>query len=160
MADMLVQLYKKREKPPTDLLAGKNIVFCRALAIDKQVICTFIEKHFHEICPGWVDECMFSLFRNPTTCFIAIQNKRVIGFACYDATAKGMVGPVGVDEEFRKLGIARILLDECFEAMKMEGYAYAVIGWVSSEKYYANACGAETIPDSFPGIYERMVSQN
>ena len=55
-------------------------------------------------------------------------------------------------------GIAKELIYQCLIAMKHAGYAYAVIGWVSSEEYYAKTCGAITIPDSFPGIYSRMIS--
>ena len=39
------------------------------------------------------------------------------------------------------------------------GYGYAVIGWVNSERYYEKAVGAISIPDSSPGIYQRLISQ-
>ncbi|MFR3259058.1 MAG: hypothetical protein ACLTRS_18385 [Lachnospiraceae bacterium] len=29
-------------------------------------------------------------------CFIAVEDKKVIGFACYDSSAKGFFGPIGV----------------------------------------------------------------
>ena len=70
-----------------------------------------------------------------------------------------MLGPIGVDSAYRKRGIANALLHESFEAMKNDGYAYAVIGWVSSEDFYAKSCGAIAIPESFPGIFKRLISQ-
>ena len=159
MTDMLVKLYDTAYHT-NQKLKQEEIHIQRALAIDKQPICKFVAKHFKDICPGWVDECIASLFRHPVSCFIAIKNKEIIGFACYDGTAKGMVGPVGVNEAFRGKGIATELLHQCFNAMKMEGYAYAVIGWVSSEAFYEKSCNAIAIPDSFPGVYSRMISQN
>lgn len=159
MTDMLVKLYDDRDVSNDDIVK-KGIKIQRALVIDQHAIRQFINEHFLQACPGWADECVSTLSRQPTSCFIAIHKKRVVGFSCYDGTAKGMVGPVGVDEKFRGLGIARVLLFECFEAMKMEGYAYAVIGWVDSIEYYEKACGAIAIPESFPGIYSRMVKHN
>ncbi len=37
--------------------------------------------------------------------------------------------------------------------MKEEGYAYAVIGWVALEDFYAHVMGATVIPASAPGIF-------
>ena len=156
MTDMLVKLYEKLPKNEVTYNADK-VKIKRALAIDTQVIVNFVDEHFREICPGWVDECRATLYRHPTTCFIATYENQVIGFACYDGTAKGMVGPVGVAESFRKQGIATELLKHCFEAMKMDGYVYAVIGWVSSESFYEKTCNAIAIGGSFPGVYSRMV---
>lgn len=160
MTDMLVKLYSERQPDNRLTLQEEGIVFHRALAIDKQIIVDFVAEQFNDICPGWVDECIASLYRHPTSCFIAIKNKAVVGFICYDGTAKGVVGPLGVHASYRKKGIANVLLNLCFEAMKMDGYAYAVIGWVSSEAFYEKSCGAIAIPDSFPGVYSRMVANN
>ncbi len=160
MTDMLVDLYKERETPDERSLATAEIRIQRALAIDNTEIRKFVEENFNKICPGWVDECASTLYRHPTSCFIAVNKKSIVGFACYDATAKGMVGPIGVAEKHRNLGVAHVLLNRCFEAMKMEGYAYAMIGWVSSTEFYEKACGAIALPDNFPGIYSRMAKHN
>ena len=50
------------------------------------------------------------------------------------------------------LEISALLL-ACLHAMKEEGYAYAVIGWVASEDFYAHVVGATVIPTSAPGIF-------
>lgn len=156
MTDMLVRLYDD----PKEIALPEGIKIKRALAIDKKLLDKFIATHFLDICSGWQDECQSTLFRHPTTCFIATFKSEIIGFACYDGTAKGMVGPIGVDPGFRNKNIATSLLQHCFEAMKMDGYAYAVIGWVSSEDFYAKSCNAITIANSFPGIYQRMVIEH
>ena len=160
MTDMLVNLYADNMTDGRPELKQKGIFIQRALALDTKSISAFIDQNFSETCPGWVDECKTSLYRHPISCFVAIKDKEIAGFACYDATAKGMVGPIGVAESYRKHGIAKALLYSCFEAMKMDGYAYAAIGWVSSENFYKKACGAIPIPGSFPGVYSRMKDHN
>jgi len=159
MTDMLVKLYDHALTSARSSLAKKDVTVKQALTLDRNTICEFIEEQFSDVCPRWVDECTSSLYRNPTTCFIAVHNHKVIGFCCHDATAKGMLGPLGVHREFRGGGIARELLYQSFEAMKYAGYAYAIIGWVSSEEYYVKVCNAMTIPDSSPGVYSRLVSE-
>lgn len=103
---------------------------------------------------------MATLYRQPVSTFIAIRNKQVIGFACYDGTEKGMVGPTGVHKSQQNKGIASVLLNLFFEAMLMGGYVYAVIGWVSPTEFYDKSCDAIETPDSFPDIYARMISQS
>ncbi len=159
MTDMLVRLYPE-SNPKLNVFRAKaeTCQIKRALAIDMQPLTQFIEDNFSDICPGWVDEARACLQRHPTTCFIAVESNKVVGFACYDSTAKGMVGPVGVTESRRHNGIARALLNHCFQAMLFDGYAYAVIGWVSSEDFYSSAFDAISIQDSEPGIYQRMIN--
>lgn len=160
MTDMLVNLYAEREPPDERSLNEEGINIQRALAIDKTEICKFVDENFGEKCPGWADECASTLYRQPTSCYIAIKKKKIVGFACYDATAKGMLGPIGVSPIYRNLGIANVLLNRCFKAMKMDGYAYAIISWVSSTEFFEKACGAIALPENFPGIYSRMVKHN
>lgn len=161
MTDMLVKLYDGNfDTSESICYQDSNIKIKRALAIDTQPILSFVRHSFNDTCQGWADECQASLFRQPTTCFIATYNSEVIGFCCYDGTAKGMIGPLGVSSKFRKLGIASLLLQHSLQAMKYDGYAYAVIGWVSSEDYYKKVCNATVIPDSFPGVYRRMAAEH
>jgi GNAT superfamily N-acetyltransferase len=160
MADMLVNLYAQSNANQHHPSAAEGVLIKRALAVDTAVITAFVRDHFSAESKGWVDECAVTLKRQPVSCFIAVEQGRPIGFACYDATAKGMVGPLGVDAAYRNRGIATLLLNHCFEAMKSEGYAYAVIGWVSSTEFYQKVCGAMEIPGSEPGVYSRMLSHN
>ena len=129
----------------------------RALAIDTAVITAFFHDHFHTENRGRVDECAVALKRQTVSCFIAVEQRRPVGFVC---DPKGMVGPLGVDTAHRNRGIATLLLNHCFEAMKSEGYGYAVIGWVSSATFYQKVCGAMVVTDSEPGVYSRMLSLN
>jgi len=152
---MLVKLYDHVDgKFEYSLPEGIKIV--RAMALDKERIVQYVKGHFSDICPEWAYEAEASIFKTPVSCFIALEGTKIVGFACYNTSALGFFGPFGVTETYRKKGIGAALLKESLLAMKYEGYAYAIIGWVSSEEYYANAIGAITIEGSFPGVYSRL----
>lgn len=156
MADMLVKLYGRDFPSQQSALESRGIRIVRALALDKRSVCEFVQRSFDN--PGWVSECEAALLRQPSSCYIAVIGGEVVGFACYDATARGMLGPLGVSERYRGQGIAAELILQCLAAMRADGYAYAVIGWVSSEAFYTRVCGAITIPESAPGVYSRMIT--
>ena len=158
MPDMLVKLYGAPLPSRAAALAQDGIAIKRAMALDKAAVLGFVGATFGESHATWLGECEVALLQQPSTCFIAVAEARVIGFCCYDSTARGMVGPLGVDPAFRGRGIAPEMMRRTFEAMQAAGYAYAVIGWVSSASYYAKVCGAIEIPDSLPGVYSRMIS--
>jgi predicted N-acetyltransferase YhbS len=93
-------------------------------------------------------------------CFIATDNGKIVGFACFDASAKGIFGPLGVDSNRRKENIGKALLIRTLEAMREYGYAYAIIGWVSeAEMFYRKTVGAEFIKDGNPenSVYSNLV---
>ena len=48
--------------------------------------------------------------------FIATEEGKIIGFACYDASAKGFFDPIGVLPETRKKNVGTALLLHTFEA--------------------------------------------
>jgi len=103
-----------------------------------------------------------ALTNRPVTCFIAILNQALIGFACYDATAPGYFGPMGVDESYRFQGTGKALLLACLLDMKLKGYGYAIIGWGGPAEFYRKIVGAVEIPDSDskPSIYKTMLHYN
>lgn len=82
----------------------------------------------------------------------------MIGFACHDATCRNVFGPCGVSEACRGRGIGKALLWTALRAMAEQGYAYAVIGWVSSVEFYAKAVNATVIENSEPGLFRGMLS--
>ena len=43
------------------------------------------------------------------------------------------------------------------EAMRDEGYAYAIIGGAGPVKFYSKVVGAEIIEGSVPGIYADLI---
>ena len=157
MPDMLVKLYDLPEKSDAERLRGEGIVVKRALIPDKARILEFVRANFGD---GWTHECEYALFNNPISCYIAVKNREVIGFACYDATARDFFGPIGVKSEERHSGVGRELLIRCLLSMKEAGYAYAIIGWVGhAAPFYEKTVNAAVIPDSTPekSVYHNMI---
>lgn len=157
MGDMLVKLYNVQDCPEVErALNDEGIYIVRVLSPDKHRVLGFIRENFSE---GWVSECEAGFYNTPVSVYAAVKGGEVIGFAAYDATAKGYFGPTGVKSEFRKQGIGRVLLTKCLISMREYGYGYAIIGWAGegAKHLYSKYAGAVEIPDSHPGVYSRMI---
>ena len=156
MNDLLVKLYDLPEKREIFReLERKGVRIVRLLAPDIQNLIDFVRTFKSK----WVGECVAACSQQPITCFVAVKEKKIIGFACYDATCKNFFGPTGVLESERHQHIGEALLLCCLQAMKADGFAYAVIGQVGeAAKFYEKSVSAIAIPDSVPGIYSAMVS--
>jgi len=138
--DLLVKLYDL----PT-LQAVEGVTVRLALAHEKRRLVDFVEQHFSS---GWASECDVAMGRGPAYCYIAVTERSLVGFACYDAVALGVFGPVGVASDFRGKGIGKALLLSCMYAMRYRGYMYAVIGWASSIQLYERWLPVVEIPGS------------
>ncbi len=152
--DMIVRLYGLPEAPTP---AGVKIK--RAFPADRTAILQFIEENFTK---GWADEAETALMRCPPGCYIAVADRRVVGFACWDATAKGFFGPIGVAKDLRGGQVGTALLLHTLHAMRADGYAYAVIGWVGdAETFYHKIVDAVYIPGGTPdnSVYVNMISR-
>jgi GNAT superfamily N-acetyltransferase len=153
--DMLVKLYALPDsRPAYDRLLGAGIVMRRALAPEKHKVTAWVRQTFSE---AWASEAEVAFSRQPVSCFIAIQQKKIVGFACHDATCPNFFGPTGVDPKAQKNGIGKALLFACLEAMKHQGFGYAIIGGVGPAEFYAKAVGAVAIEGSEPGIYRGLL---
>ncbi|NLI09323.1 MAG: GNAT family N-acetyltransferase [Elusimicrobia bacterium] len=151
MADMLVKLY---DLPIYQEKEINGIKIKRAIAPEKIPVCDWVRQNFSK---AWAGECEAAFSRVPSSCFIAVKNGKIEGFACYDATAKGFFGPIGVSVSERKSGIGKALLLAALNQMRSDGYAYAIIGWAGPTDFFKKNCGAKTIEDSEPGIYSDLV---
>jgi hypothetical protein len=156
--DMLVKLYNieddwsfiKDQKK-------KGIAIKRAIGPEKSIVVNWAGDYFSEV---WKNEADVSFSNNPISCFVAVRDARMIGFACYDTTKLGFFGPTGVAEECRGLGTGKALLMACMLDMKLKGYGYAAIGAVGPAKFYEKAVGAVIIPDSWPGVYADLLKKS
>lgn len=151
--DMIVSLYNLPEMPDTGTVKIK-----RAFVGDKETVLRFVEEHFSK---GWTGEAEHALMADVSKCFIATENGKILGFACFDSSAKGFFGPIGVDSAQRGKNIGSALLIRTLRAMLEFGYAYAVIGWVDeAEMFYRKTVGAEFIKGGSPenSVYSNMVS--
>ena len=156
MQDMLVRLYALPDYSGLrQKLTGDGYVFRRPLAAEKYLVVEWVRARFGN---GWASETEVSFSYQPISCFVALRQGRIAGFACYDAAYRNFFGPTGVEESSRGIGLGKILLMDCMEAMKTQGYAYAIIGGVGPAEFYAKVVGAELIAGSNPGIYEGIMS--
>lgn len=114
MADMLVKLFHLSS--PIELenaLLSEGIRIKRALAPDKSKIEEFAKSCTNE---DYSDEVSIALTNIPATCYIATKGKKIVGFACFEVTAKNFFGPMAVLEEYRKEGIGKVLLYSAYFA--------------------------------------------
>lgn len=155
MPDMLVKLYELPElAPAVARCTAAGVDIRRGLAPEKHVVLQWIGDAFGL---GWVSETDVAFARQPLACFIAVQAEQMIGFACYDATARGVFGPTGVSEAVRGKGVGAALLLACLHDMRALGYAYGIIGGAGPTEFYTKICGATAIPDSWPGMYRGLL---
>lgn len=155
MADMLIKLYELETQVP--FLAEQKalgITLRKPSGPEKHAIIAWVADHFGA---GWASEVDVALSNQPRTCFVAVKDAKVIGFACYDATALGFFGPIGVAKSHRKKGTGKALMNACLLDMKHKGYGYAVVGAVKDTDFYKKAVDAIEIPDSAPGIYAKQI---
>jgi GNAT superfamily N-acetyltransferase len=150
MTDMLVKLYDlPREASPLP----KGLTVRRASGPEKHQVVTWVSRVFSQ---GWADEGAVAFARQPIACFIARKNQSIVGFCTYDAPARGVVGHIGVFESLRGQGVGRRLLLTALQDMAVQGYAYAVVGWVGPEAFFTQTAQAIPIPDSSPGMYGNL----
>ena len=151
MADMLVALYRlPDDRELVEKLKSEGINIRRVHPYEISILRDFVRKNFGE---GWADEAMNAFSHQPPTCFIATHEKKIVGFAAYECTARNFFGPTGVKPEYRNKGIGKALLIASLKAQRELGYGYAIIGSAGPVDYYAKTVGAIEIADSKPGIY-------
>jgi ribosomal protein S18 acetylase RimI-like enzyme len=153
--DMLVKLYNlPNSQAAFERLNVTGCMVRRALAPEKHKVVAWVRKTFSE---AWASEAEVAFSRQPISCFIAIQKGKIVGFACHDATCPNLFGPTGIEPAARKSGIGTALLFACLEAMKQQGFGYAIIGGVGPADFYSKAVGAVPIEGSEPGIYRGLL---
>ncbi|MEN1783607.1 MAG: GNAT family N-acetyltransferase [Bacteroidota bacterium] len=156
MKDMLVRLIglpnitsKKQE-----LLEKEGVLIRRPIAPERSLVVSWVKKHFSS---NWADEVAVAFAHTPTRCFIAQRDQDILGFACFECTAKNYFGPTGVLDKERGKGIGQILLIESLDALKQMGYTYAIIGGVGPEAYYQKTVNAVPIEGSEISIYDNLL---
>ena len=154
MPDMLVNLLTlPDEAPGLARLKDEGVEIFRPLAPDATAVVNWVRQTAGQ---SATDECRVCFSRQPVSCFVAAQDNRLLGYACYDAIAPNFFGPTAVLESRRGLGIGRALLLRCLWAQRSQGYAYAIIGGVGPAEFYEKCVGATLIPGSQPGLYRHF----
>lgn len=158
MTDMLVKLYNL---PPLEPHAATQtthgITLRRAISAEKHHVLAWVRAHFSEF---WASEADIGFSRQPLSVWLATLDGSLIGFACWETTARGFLGPMGVNEAARGRGTGAALLLAALHDMRAHGYVYGVIGGVGPVDFYERVCGAVVIPDSTPAIYAGLLRKS
>lgn len=139
--DMIVRLF---DLPPAPRVPDDVVLRC-PVAYERRQVIRWVERRFGEL---WSGEAATALSTVPASMVIAVQDRSLLGFACYDVTARGFIGPIGVDAASRGLGLGRALTHASLEGLRQRGFAYAIIGDVGPADFYARHFGAEPIQES------------
>lgn len=156
MHDMLVRLMDLPDISSVEksLFEKEGIVFKRPIPPEKSILVNWVDQHFSK---NWADETEAAFTALPVNCFIAQRRQEVLGFACFESTAKNFFGPTGVLPPERGKEIGKILLVKSLLALKEMGYAYAIIGGVGPASYYEKTVGATIIEKSEKSIYQNLL---
>jgi len=93
--DMLVKLYDlPNSQAAFERLHETGCVVRRALAPEKHKVVAWVRDTFSE---AWASEAEVGFSRQPISCFIAIQKRKIVGFACHDVTCLNFFGPTGTE---------------------------------------------------------------
>lgn len=158
MHDMLVRLYRLPDAAPLRRqLAEQGVIIRPCRPYEAHILEEWVGQRFSR---RWVCEARVAMSHTPCGCIIATKGGRIIAFACCDATARGFIGPMGVEPAVRGGGVGRAVLLAACEQMRALGYAYAIIGGVGPADFYKKAVGATDIEDSTPGIYEDLLPES
>ncbi|WP_017152285.1 GNAT family N-acetyltransferase [Bacillus bingmayongensis] len=118
----------------------------RVTQSDLEELLQFVKYEFGE---RWIETVSkgFQEYKEPPI-YIAKQNEKIIGFACYDIVRgrKGLFGPMGTAKHNRVKGVGKELLHQCLSDMKQIGYEYAIIGQAGPLEFYEKSCRAQVIP--------------
>lgn len=155
MSDWLVKLY---DLPAPPVGTPPGIVVRKPIGPEHDLLRQWVAETFGA---GWASEVGAALGNRPVSVFIAVAQAaagaRLLGFACYDATARGLFGPIGVAAEAQHRGLGAGLLRACLDDMRAVGYGYAVIGAAGPGEFFRRVAGAAEIPGSTPGLYRGML---
>ncbi len=147
--DMVAPLLKLPPAAPhVERLRADGILVRRAKAWEAPHLRDFILRQ--QFIPVWAEEASVAFSNKPVSAFLAFDAARIVGFAAYECTYRGLFGPIGVDPAYRNRDIATVLLLESLASMKAMGYIYAIIGLAGPRAFFEKTCGAVAVPEDWP----------
>ena len=91
---------------------------------------------------GWTFEGLQALDLNqePVPAHIALYEGEIVGFAVYDVTRPGWLGPIGTNAEFRGRDVGTALLHACLFDWQRNGSHYGEVAGIGPLYFYVSAC--------------------
>nr|WP_299340960.1 GNAT family N-acetyltransferase [Allomuricauda sp.] len=156
MQDMLVRLLDLPDVTSEEkkLANEEEVIFRRPIAPERSIMVEWVRDNFSK---NWADETEVAFSNTPVHCFVAQRNQSILGFACFESTAKNFFGPTGVLETEQGKGLGKILLVKALQALKDMGYTYAIIGGVGPFEYYQKVVDARIIENSEKSVYQNLL---
>ena len=112
--DMLVRLYALPPAPPVP----EDVAIRPPVAYERRAVERWVDATFGDL---WAGEAATALSQVPASLVIAVRDRTILGFACFDVTARGFIGPVGVDERARGRGLGVALTHAALEGLRRCG---------------------------------------
>ncbi len=133
----------KNDLKPPNLKMG--FIVRKVILEDFQNLQQFVQTEFGK---AWIESIQIGFNSSDIPIYIAIEEGRIIGFACYDVVRnkKGIFGPMGTSRLARSKGIGSELLHHCLNEMKSVGYEYVMIDQAGPIEFYEKNCQAKLIP--------------
>lgn len=154
--DMLIRLYDLPATEASTTRASAGVLVRKPIGPEHTTLVRWVERSFGT---GWASEVGVALANRPVSAWLAARDGEVQGFACYDATARGFFGPIGIAEPVRRSGVGAALLLACLHDMRSNGYGYAIVGSVGAPEFFRAVAKAVEIPDSTPGLYAGLLKR-
>lgn len=151
--DMLIKLYAPRLDEPVAhsfVVAAVTVVLRKPIGPEHLAVSRWVAERFGA---GWASEVQVALANRPVSVWTATRQTELLGFVCFDATARGYLGPIGVADGARGQGVGAALLRACLRDMRSAGYGYAIAGSVGAPEFFRRVADATDISDSTPGLY-------
>ncbi len=154
--DLLVKLWSLPDKMPVlQALQARGVSIKRVIAPDRGRVLAFVREHFGE---GWMHECEAALSTVPSTCYIAVREREILGFSCFEATGKDYFGPIGVKKEARVSGVGTGLLLCSLHSMWAPPPAHATTGRADEPSgSFETTAAAVPIEGGHPAIYQNLI---
>lgn len=152
MQDLLVPLHRLPEPVgPTHPFLIRSV-----FPAERNEAAAWVQDEFGS---RWASEFQYAASLVPISAYIAIENGSLLGFACFDAAARGVFGPTGVSASGRGRGVGTALLLRALRDMRAIGYAYAVIGAAGPVEYYQRIVGAIPIDPEASGFMSSILTR-
>jgi GNAT superfamily N-acetyltransferase len=92
----------------------------------------------------WVEQLSLALHDPRGAVFLAELEGQCVGFCAYGVNRLHELGPLGVDDHVRGLGIGAVLLKRCCAAQHHQGLQRAELQWAGPLPYFADVLDAQT----------------